>query len=117
MWPCMRSLSHPFTGYSLYLRVDTAGCKRWIMRTVVQGKRRDIGLGSLTRASLLEARARARALRKIARDGGDPFAAREQVFHTHHPEVTAAANEAIELLERAGVVVDEFILGKLGGSK
>src|SRR5215212_6675180 len=97
-------------GNTLYLRVDAAGRKRWILRMVVKGKRRDIGLGSFTRVSLVEARARARALRKIARDGGDPFAAREQVFRTRHPEVMQAANEAIELLEKAGVVVDEFIL-------
>src|SRR5215217_1583153 len=63
-------------GNALYLRVDSAGCKRWILRTVVQRKRRDIGLGSFTHVSLVEARARAQALRKIAREGGDPFAVR-----------------------------------------
>ena len=33
-------------GNGLYLRVDGSGAKRWILRTVVQGKRRDVGLGS-----------------------------------------------------------------------
>ena len=75
-------------GNGLYLRVDAAGCKRWILRTVVQGKRRDIGLGGLSRTSLVEARVRAKMLRKIARAGGDPLAARDQVFSTRHPEVT-----------------------------
>ena len=101
-------------GECLYLRVDEAGCKRWILRTVVQGKRRDIGLGSFTRVSLVEARARARALRKIARKGGDPFTAREQVFNTVHPEVTAAIDEALDLLRKAGVTIDEVILNQLG---
>ncbi len=30
-------------GDCLYLRVDGSGSKRWILRTVVQGKRRDMG--------------------------------------------------------------------------
>ena len=75
-------------GNGLYLRVDDSGAKRWILRTMVQGKRRDVGLGGCSSTSLLVARVRARALRKIARDGGDPFVAREQVFKTGHPEVT-----------------------------
>src|SRR5215212_86920 len=101
-------------GNTLYLRVDSAGRKRWISRMVVQGKRRDIGLGSFTRVSLVEARARAQALRTIARDGGDPFTARAEVFSTRHPEVTQAVNEALALLRKAGVTIDDFILSKLG---
>ena len=77
-------------GDCLYLKVDGSGSKRWILRTMVQGKRRDMGLGSCTEISLLEARARAQRPRRIARQGGDPLANREQVFSTHHPEVTQA---------------------------
>jgi Arm domain-containing DNA-binding protein len=101
-------------GSGLYLKVDSSGSKRWILRTVVQGKRRDMGLGSCTEISLLEARARARRLRRIARQGGDPFAAREQVFNTCHPEVTQAQRDTVDLLRKAGVVVDAFVLTKLG---
>jgi hypothetical protein len=72
-----------------------------------------MGLGSFTQISLLEARARARRLRKVAREGGDPFAVREQVFSTRHPEVTQAQRETVDLLRTAGVVVDEFVLAKL----
>ena len=32
-------------GNGLYLIVEPSGAKRWMMRTIVQGKRRDIGLG------------------------------------------------------------------------
>src|SRR5918994_2049198 len=74
-------------GNGLYLRIDSSGAKRWILRTVVQGKRRDMGLGSCSQVSLVDARARARRLRKIA-EGGDPFAAREQVCRMRHPEMT-----------------------------
>ena len=104
-------------GNGLYLRVDYSGCKRWILRTVVQGKRRDMGLGSCSEVSLVDARARARRLRKIAREGGDPFAAREQVCKTLHPEVTQAVNETLELLRKAGVVINDVILSKLGVSE
>jgi integrase len=48
-----------------------------VLRTVVRGKRRDIGLGGASWVSLAEAREKARALRKIAREGGDPPAARQ----------------------------------------
>ncbi|MEQ8935703.1 MAG: integrase arm-type DNA-binding domain-containing protein [Amphiplicatus sp.] len=63
-------------GNGLYLVVDPSGAKRWLLRTLVQGRRRDIGLGGLKTVSLAEARAKAAALRAIARDGGDPVAAR-----------------------------------------
>ncbi len=60
-------------GNCLYLKVDVSGSRRWILRTVVQGKRRDIGLGGLTTTGLAEARLKARTYRRIARSGGDPL--------------------------------------------
>ena len=101
-------------GNCLYRRVDEVRCKRWILRTVVQGKRRDVGLGSCNEISLLVARTRARRLRKIARDGGDPFAGREQVFSTRHPEVTQAVSQTFDLFRTASVGVDKVALAKLG---
>jgi integrase len=61
-------------GNGLYLTVDPSGAKRWLLRIVVQGRRRDIGLGGLSIISLAEARETAREYRRIARDGGDPIA-------------------------------------------
>jgi integrase len=63
-------------GDGLYLEVGRTGSKSWILRTTVQGRRRDIGLGGISWVSLAEAREKARALRKIAKDGGDPLAER-----------------------------------------
>jgi integrase len=63
-------------GNGLYLVVDESGAKRWLLRLVVQGKRRDIGLGGISLVSLAEARERALEYRKLARSGGDPLAAR-----------------------------------------
>lgn len=59
-------------GGGLYLSVKPSGAKSWILRTVVRGKRRDLGLGSAELVSLAEARDKAREWRKVAREGGDP---------------------------------------------
>jgi len=63
-------------GNGLYLVVDTSGAKRWLLRTIVQGRRRDLGLSGVSWVSLSEARERAKAYRKIAQEGGDPLAER-----------------------------------------
>lgn len=61
-------------GNGLYLKIDDNGSKRWIQRIVINGKRRDVGLGSAALVSLSEAREAALENRKIARAGGDPIA-------------------------------------------
>lgn len=60
-------------GGGLYLFVEPSGAKRWVLRTIVQGRRRDIGLGSVSLVSLVAAREIAAAYRKTARAGGDPI--------------------------------------------
>ena len=65
-------------GNGLYLVVDPSGSKRWVLRTVVQGRRRDIGLGGLRMVSLSDARQQATELRQSARSGGDPLAERRK---------------------------------------
>src|SRR5262245_26311457 len=51
-------------GGGLYLVAAPGGSKSWILRTVVKGKRCDIGLGSATLVTLAEARESAYYLRK-----------------------------------------------------
>ncbi|MCB1328008.1 MAG: tyrosine-type recombinase/integrase [Maritimibacter sp.] len=65
-------------GEGLYLKVGMGGAKSWILRTVVHGRRRDLGLGSASLTSLSEARIKAREFRRIAREGGDPDTIRKQ---------------------------------------
>ena len=65
-------------GNGLYLVVDENGAKRWEQRLVVQGRRRDLGIGSTALVPLAEARELAMVNRKIARAGGDPLAIRRQ---------------------------------------
>jgi integrase len=69
-------------GNGLYLFVDESGAKRWLLRTVVAGKRRDIGLGSAQLVPLADAREEAAKLRRMARAGGDPLAERRRERRT-----------------------------------
>lgn len=69
-------------GGGLYVLVAPGGSKTWVLRTVVQGKRTDIGLGSVTMVTLADAREEAQRLRKIARSGGDPLAERRHERRT-----------------------------------
>jgi Arm DNA-binding domain len=54
-------------GNGLYLVVSPSDVKRWIVRIVIDGQRRDLGLGSLSLVSLDDARQKARVLRRDAR--------------------------------------------------
>lgn len=65
-------------GSGLYLLVSGSGAKSWMLRVQVEGRRRDIGLGAISDLTLEEARDKARGLRKVARAGGDPIAARDK---------------------------------------
>ena len=61
-------------GNGLYLFVQPSGTRSWIQRLVIRGRRRELGLGSITLVSLAEAREKALANRKLAREAGDPLA-------------------------------------------
>ena len=60
-------------GNGLYLFVQPSGTRSWIQRLLVRGRRRELGLGSVALISLAEAREKAHANRKLAREGGDPL--------------------------------------------
>ena len=75
----LKAPGHYVDGGGLALVIGKRGGKSWVLRTVVRGKRRDIGLGGTSWVSLAEARESARALRKVARDGGDPIAERKGI--------------------------------------
>ena len=61
-------------GAGLYLQVSKSGSKSWIMRYTLDGKGREMGLGSFNTYTLDEARQRATAQRKLLTDGIDPLA-------------------------------------------
>ena len=83
-------------GKGLYLLVSRSGGKSWMIRVQARGRRRDIGLGSTDDLTLEEARDKARELRKVARAGGDPIAARDK-----KNEVPPSFREAAEACHEA----------------
>lgn len=84
-------------GDGLYLLVSDSGAKSWVLRVQAQGRRRDLGLGAVSDLSLEEAREKARLLRKIARSGGDPIAARDKrdIAPPSYREAAEACHEAL----------------------
>ena len=91
----VRALSEPgryADGNGLYLMVDPSGAKRWVLRTVVQRRRRDLGLGGAQLVSLAEAREKALELRKVARAGGDPIADKARAFVPTFEEAARTAH-------------------------
>ncbi len=64
-------------GGGLLLDVRPTGAKVWLCRLTVDGKRRDMGLGSFPRVSLAEARKAAQEAQRIAKAGADPIKARD----------------------------------------
>lgn len=107
-------------GRGLYLLVKQSGAKSWLLRVQVDGKRRDIGLGSFTEASrkapseealridipllqrkvltLSEAREKAEILRTAAKSGLDPVAERDRERRTipTFREACEAAHQALK---------------------
>lgn len=65
-------------GAGLYLLVKPTGAKSWVLRVQRDGKRQDVGLGSLAALSLADAREKAVELRKHALNGRDPIAERDR---------------------------------------
>ena len=61
----------------LYLCVSGGG-KSWILRYSLDGRRRDLGLGSIIDLSLAEARDKAREKRKLILQGIDPIEAKRE---------------------------------------
>src|SRR5689334_20179913 len=64
-------------GAGLYLQVTGAGAKSWIFRFSLNGKAREMGLGSLSAVSLGDARTRAGECRRLRQEGVDPIEGRK----------------------------------------
>lgn len=60
-------------GAGLRLIVSEAGAKKWVLRFTLNGKRREMGLGSYPDIELSNARAKASEYRNLVRDGIDPI--------------------------------------------
>lgn len=65
-------------GRGLFLYVKPSGARSWVLRYQVQGRRRDLGLGSFPDVTLAMARNRAIEARRMIADGEDPIAKKQQ---------------------------------------
>lgn len=63
-------------GGGLRLVVSKSGAKKWVLRFTINGKRREMGLGSYPDVGLADARARASEYRQQAAAGADPIETR-----------------------------------------
>ena len=90
----IKSLSNPGRypdGDGLYLNIAKGGSRSWILRAVIEGKRRDIGLGGYPKVPLAEARRRALERRREpqgpSKDSKLPTfrEAADQTFQAHYP--------------------------------
>lgn len=70
---------HPVGGVAgLMLQISKTGTKSWVLRIMVAGKRRHIGLGPYSAICLSEARTRAQAMRDKVESGIDPVQERRE---------------------------------------
>lgn len=83
----------------LHMLVSEAGGRSWILRILVGGKRRDIGLGGYPAVTLADAHRLAREARESVRNGNDPVLARAQARSTLIAQQASAVmfDRAIEL--------------------
>lgn len=65
-------------GRGLFLYVKPSGARSWVLRYQVQGRRRDLGLGSFPDVSLAMARERASEARRLIAEGEDPITKKQQ---------------------------------------
>ena len=100
-----RALSRPGRhgdGDGLYLHVAPAGSKSWVQRIVVDGRRRDLGLGSYPAVSLAKARSIAHDNRTAVAEGRDPVAEKRQVREAARrpaPSIPTFAEAAARVIE------------------
>jgi integrase len=65
-------------GDGLYLQVTSPEIRSWIFRYQLNGRRREMGLGSYPLIGLADARERTRAARQDVKEGRDPIEARKE---------------------------------------
>ncbi len=88
-------------GAGLYLRVAPPGAASWVLRYMLQGRARTMGLGPYPEIDLKEARARALEARRLKVDGIDPI----EVRRAAKLERVLAQQKAMTFEECAGAYI------------
>ncbi|MGD1886874.1 MAG: tyrosine-type recombinase/integrase [Cohaesibacteraceae bacterium] len=115
-------------GAGLWLHKRQDGGAQWFLRVTVHGRRREMGLGSLSDVGLKEARQSAEKWRAVVRNGKDPIKERERQKREAmkaNNTLATIAEEAFEARKaelrddgRAGrwfSALENHVLPKLGG--
>lgn len=79
-------------GDGLYLHIAPSGSRSWVLRIVVQGRRRDIGLGPYPAVSLAKARV-------VAQDNRTAVAEGREAAHKPAPSVPTFSEAAARVIE------------------
>ena len=87
-------------GGGLRVVVSATGAKKWVLRFTINGKRREMGLGSFPDVGLADARSKATEYRKQLKNGLDPIEAR-QTKPGKTPTFTTCAARYIRAHRRA----------------
>lgn len=93
----VRSLREPgrySDGDGLHLFIAKGGSKSWVQRIVIDGQRRDIGLGGYPAVSLAQARRRVVDNRNAVESGRDPVAEKRRPAMPTFREAAHAVHEA-----------------------
>ncbi len=89
-------------GDGLYLHVAPSGSRSWVLRIVVSGRRRDLGLGPYPAVSQAQARSIAHDHRSAVAEGRDPVADKREARETARrpaPSVPTFAEAAAQVIE------------------
>ena len=98
-------------GHNLYLQVGPSGTKCWLLRYVLKGRERWMGLGKLADFDLEEARARAKAARQLLAAKIDPIEARKA---REAEEAAEAALKAAKLMTFEEATNQYYALHEVG---
>ncbi len=95
-------------GGGLWLHEKDGDGGKWFLGVHVHGRRREMGLGTLSAVSLKEARVGAEKWRAVARQGKDPIKERERIRRErpHHREfLDPALRSRVQCLYVAAILV------------
>ena len=104
----VENLTEPGTyedGDGLRLIVKATGRKSWVLRFQLNGKRREMGLGSFPELGLRKARLTSSVLRAQLLNGIDPLTARDAEREALHAAAQAEAAKTVAFDELAAVYI------------
>lgn len=108
----VKSISKPGLhgdGGGLYLRVAPSGSRSWLHRIVIEGKRREIGLGGFPTVSLARAREFAQANRSAVAAGRNPLAEKRKATVPTFREAAVQTHKMHRPRWREGRHVDSWL--------